>query len=166
MPITSSQITEDSQQADGRRWITELHTDSINREWPINYLAAASTDAVAVMNARVSSVNDRLIDSEIAEYLRKIENGENVIGLTYTETTQKYRALQFLLWAKERIKEKDFDSLQYAYLVTDPYTEAQINILLEGTEFAGKADKVKIWADKLRDMKTAMTDAELAAEDV
>lgn len=166
MPIVSSQITEDSQQADGRRWITEEHTAGTGKMYRVTYLAESGTDINSVMSARVSGINQSLIDTEISKYLDKIENGENVIDLEYPETTQAYRALQFLLWGKEQIKTKNFDSLKWAYLVTDPYTESQINGLMEGTIFENKADKIQAWVEKIRDMKLAMVDAETAAGEV
>ena len=166
MPITSSQITEDSQQADARRWITEEHTDSTGKIWPVSYLATATADIEAIMNARVAHVDARLMAHEISEYLHRIENGENVIGATYTETTQTYRALKFLEWAKQMIANENFQALRFAHLVTDPYSETQINTLLAGTQFEGKADKIKILVDKFREMAVSMDASIIAGENV
>ena len=110
MPITSSQISEDSQQADGRRWVTEEHTSGTGKTYRVVYLAESESDIAVVMVARVSGIDQSLIDTEILKYLNRIEQGLNVIGLTYTETAQKFRVLQFLLWAKDRIKEKNFET--------------------------------------------------------
>ena len=52
--IIASEIIEDSPQVDGRRYITELHTDSVKGELRFTYLAGAATDANAVMAARVT----------------------------------------------------------------------------------------------------------------
>jgi len=44
MPIVSSEILEDSQQADGRRLITEKHTDSNGVDHKIVYIVNAGVD--------------------------------------------------------------------------------------------------------------------------
>lgn len=166
MPITSSEIIEDSEQADGRRRITEKHTAATGKEYLVSYLAESTTDESAVMAARVSGINQSLKDTEVAKYINRIENGLNVIGETYSETTQKYRAYFFLTWAKDMVKDENFQALRYAYLVIDPYTETQINTLMKGTQFEGKADKIKLWVAKIKDMKLAMDDSATAAGEV
>jgi len=166
MPITSSQIIEDSQQADGRRWVTEEHTAGTGKTYKVTYLAEATTDINTVMAARVAGMNQSLIDTEISKYLGRIEDGLNVIGLDYTETTQTYRALQFLKWAKDMVVIKNFQALRFAYLVIDPYTEIQINNLLAGTIFENKADKIKAWVLKIKAMDLAMIDGADAAGEV
>jgi hypothetical protein len=164
MPITISELIEDSLQADGRRWITEQHTAATGKTYRVNYLAESSTDVNPVMIARVPGINQSLIDTEIAKYLDRVEQGLNTVGLPYTETVIQYRVLQFILWLKENVKVRNFDTVQWAYLVTDPHSEAQINGLLVGTEFEGKADVIKLWTAKIKDMKLAMDDAETAGE--
>jgi len=166
MPITSSEIIEDSEQADGRRWVTEEHTAGTGKLYKVTYLAEATTNIVAVMNARVPGIDQSLIDTEISRYLSRIEQGLNVIGETYNETTQAYRAKQFLLWAKDMVQNNTLEPLRYAWKVTKPYTEAQKNVLLDGTAFENKADKIKLWEGKLKDMDTAMTESEAAAGEV
>jgi len=166
MPVTLSQIIEDSEQADGRRWITEEHTASTGQKHRVTYLCPAGVNAETIMNNRVDNIDQQLIETEIAIYLDRIEEGKNVIGLNYVETTQKYRALQFLLWGKEMIQDENFQALRWAYLVIDPYTETQINTLMAGTAFANKADKIKAWVLKIKDMKLAMNDTETAAGEV
>lgn len=166
MPVTSSEIIEDSKQADGRRWITEKHFTSTGQDRLITYLAEAKADAKSIMLKRVSNIDQQLIDQEISQYINKIEKGENVIGLKYTETTQKERASKFLEWAKEKIDEEDFNALRYAHRVIDPYSEKQINGLLAETDYENKADKVKTWVQKIKDMKLAMDESVIAAEEV
>lgn len=165
MPIISSKIIEDSTQGNKRR-ITEQHTDSVGKNHLVSYMCESDFNVTAAMDSRVAHINQQLIDSEIASYIDRIENGLNVIGEAYTETTQKYRALQFLLWAKDMVKQKNFQALQYANLVIDPYSETQINTLLEGTQFENKADKIKTWILKIKDMKSAIDDNAIAAGDV
>ena len=166
MPIVSSQITEDSRQADGRRWITEKHTDSVGKAYQVKYLAESDTDVNVVMSARVSAMDQMLIDTEIAVYLDRIENGLDVIGETYIETVQADRALRFLEWAKELIRNNTLEPLRYAWKVTEPFTETQINNLLSGTAFANKADKIKLWETRLKAMDVEMLAASVAAGEV
>ena len=166
MPITSSQIIEDSAQADGRRWVTEEHTARTGKTYRVTYLAESTTNITTVMNARVPGINQSLIDTEISKYLDRIENGLTVIGETYNETSQTVRALYFLHWAKEMIQNKTLEPLRYAWKVTESYTAAQINNLLSGTQFENKADKIKLWEAKLKTMDTEMTAASVAAEEV
>jgi hypothetical protein len=56
--ITSSRITSDNPQADGRRYITEEHTDDKRGIFTVLYLGAADVDAAAVMAARVAQMNN------------------------------------------------------------------------------------------------------------
>lgn len=66
MPIVSSVIAADDAQADGRRYIREVHTDHLGREHVVLYLAPAVWDAEAVMAARVNGIETGLRDGEIA----------------------------------------------------------------------------------------------------
>ena len=164
--ITSSQIIEDSLQADGRRWVTEQHISAIGNKYSVTYLCEAGVNAETVMDARVPQINQQLKDTEIAVYLNDIENGVNVIGETYNETSQAVRALHFLYWAKDNIQANTLEPLRYAWKVTEPYTIAQINGLLSGTQFENKADKIKLWEAKLKSMDLEMTAASEAAGEV
>ena len=70
--ITSSQIIEDSLQIDGRRYITELHTDNVKGELRFTYLAPHDADANAIMAARVIQYN---ADEIIYTFTVTDENG-------------------------------------------------------------------------------------------
>jgi hypothetical protein len=59
--ITSSQIESDSVQADGRRYITELHFDDKRGVLRFTYLGSSDVDAAAVMAARVLQYNNNEI---------------------------------------------------------------------------------------------------------
>ncbi len=165
MPITTSKIIEDSIQADGRRWITEQHTNSVDEILKVTYLADADLDVMVRMNNRIPNINQQLIDQEINQYLNRIEKGEKVIGLDYPETTREERTINFLEWGKQMIKEENFQALKHVHLVVDPYSEAQINGLLEGTKYENKADKIKSWVLKIDDMNIATDNIVIAAEE-
>lgn len=57
MAITSSTITEDRAQADGRRRIVERHTRDDGPDYFVTYLAPAGDDVSARMAARVADLN-------------------------------------------------------------------------------------------------------------
>lgn len=72
MTISSSVISSDSAQADGRRYIREVHTDHLGREHVVLYLAPASWDAAAVMAARVAGLETGMRDGEIASNIANV----------------------------------------------------------------------------------------------
>lgn len=167
MPIVdSSYFTEPYVQANGRRRVKETHIDQTGKKHQVEYLAKNDTDLNTVLSDRIPGINQSLIDAEISNYLSRISQGLKVIGENYQETTQQFRSLQFLLWAKRGIQNKAFSQLRYAWKVTENYTINQINTLLVGTEFANKADKIKAWESKLKSMDAAMDEAEISAGEV
>lgn len=76
MPIVSSEIVEDAQQATGFRYITERHVDHVGVARLVRYLASPSADAVAIMTARIVALEQRLADAEFARNLALIFSGE------------------------------------------------------------------------------------------
>jgi hypothetical protein len=71
MPITSSTHTLGTVQVDGRRWVTEDHTDNLERHHFVEYLAAVGADYVAIRTGRAAQINLQLADQE----LQNIVNG-------------------------------------------------------------------------------------------
>lgn len=73
MAITSSAIIEDRAQIDGRRWITERHTDNLGIQRFVQYLAEAGADVQAAMSERltqfIADIKKREIDRAIANAL-------------------------------------------------------------------------------------------------
>lgn len=63
MPVTNSSFSLDHAQADGSRWVREIHTlpEGVRE---LRYLLAPGGDAQAIMQGRVASVNDALADAE------------------------------------------------------------------------------------------------------
>lgn len=72
MPIVSSVISDDAAQRDGRRWITELHTDHLGEQYRFAYLGPAGVDANAILSARVSGIAQALIDREVGRNVEEI----------------------------------------------------------------------------------------------
>lgn len=66
MAITSSVVTVEHAQRDGRRWVTEVHSDAQGECVRLSYLGAsnAQTTAQGIANARVTTLNVRLADAE------------------------------------------------------------------------------------------------------
>ena len=66
MPIVSSTHTVGHAQIDGRRYVTELHTDDVGAVLPAEYLAPLGADYVAIRNARAAQINEQLAEAEAA----------------------------------------------------------------------------------------------------
>lgn len=62
MPIVSSVIVTSDMQSDGRHAVRERHTDDHGSTYDVNYMAEVATDETAVMDARVPSLNQMLLD--------------------------------------------------------------------------------------------------------
>ena len=78
MGITSSVIVEDALQAHGQRYVREVHTDHLGREWWYSYAAENKADVNAIMAGRVSHVEAMLKEREIVEIVGKVEEGGTV----------------------------------------------------------------------------------------
>jgi hypothetical protein len=66
MPVVSSSyVAEGHAQADGRVWVRETHTDSAGGVHVFDYLRGPGMDSDAIMAARISQVNDALVQAEI-----------------------------------------------------------------------------------------------------
>jgi len=64
MPIVSSTHTVGHPQVDGRRYVTEVHTDSDGVVHRVEYLASVGADYVAVRDARAVQIADQLAEAE------------------------------------------------------------------------------------------------------
>lgn len=86
MAITASQIIEDRAQVDGRRYVTELHTDHIGKQHRFTFLVPAAFDASAAMSARAVALVAHLADQELALN----ESRALAEGLVFTPPTFVY----------------------------------------------------------------------------
>lgn len=64
MPIVSSTHIAGHEQIDGRRYVTETHTDSGGGVHRVEYLAAVGLNYVAVRDARAVRIADQLAEAE------------------------------------------------------------------------------------------------------
>lgn len=69
MSIVSSTYVVGNAQVDGRRWVTERHTDSASTIHVCEYLADVGTDYAAVMSSRVALLNERLANEDTVRLL-------------------------------------------------------------------------------------------------
>ena len=76
------------------------------------------------------------------------------------------RAYEFVKWVKSCTEQDDLQSIRYAHLVIEQFTVEEIDALLIGTEFAGKATEIKVWEQKLRDLNAAIELSATLAEGV
>lgn len=94
-------IIEDNLQVDGRRHITEQHTDEHGRKHLVNYPAEASTDVQTVMLARVPYLEQDLVNNDIETSLHRLEDGENPLTMEFDYCTAKQAARKMILYAME-----------------------------------------------------------------
>jgi hypothetical protein len=73
MSITSSSVTVEAAQKDGRKWVHETHVDNIGLQWWFDYLTAPGTDVNAVLAARAPVLAQQLVDQEVAANIDMIE---------------------------------------------------------------------------------------------
>lgn len=64
MPVVSSTHSVGPAQADGRRYVTEQHTDDLGAVLVFEYLSAVEADYVAIRTARVAQINEQLAEAE------------------------------------------------------------------------------------------------------
>lgn len=70
MSIVSSQyIADEHAQVDGRRYVTEIHTDSEGVEHRVSYLAPVNADYAAIASARSIALAEQLAEQEAGEVL-------------------------------------------------------------------------------------------------
>lgn len=96
MAIVSSVLIERSPQHDGRFWAAERHTDQLGQTYEFRYLADAATDATAVMNARVPSINAELTAREIAANIAAVlaDGSLAATTLNYSTMAANFAALR------------------------------------------------------------------------
>lgn len=61
---SSTFVLDDHLQANGTRWVTEIHTDAAGIEHRIVYLAPEGADYTAIMNARAAQMDSQLAERE------------------------------------------------------------------------------------------------------
>lgn len=121
MSIVSSNFTVGVAQRDGRKYVTEVHTDNVGIPHIVEYLAMANADFTAIMNARAIIIAAQLINDEIDATLA----ADNAPALKYATLVQlgavfrqRYQALSGLelaklaRWIIKRVQEGTFTDAQ------------------------------------------------------
>lgn len=128
--IVSSEITGNNLQADGRRVITEIHTDSEGGRHRYSYMANIGVDIDAVMTTRVARVESAIKGREIEDF---ISNGADpnytvkfvTVGVLLTKTLKYF------------LQNKSIEAFSIIPLI-DSLTDTQIN-----NRVPGKATKIR-----------------------
>ena len=70
MSITTSNYYVDAHaQADGRKYVREVHVDSTGKEHIINYLASVNADYTSLLNSHKVALESSLAEQEAEELL-------------------------------------------------------------------------------------------------
>ncbi len=96
MTIASSVILSDQAQVDGRRWITERHTDSNTVQYLRTYLAQANDDTNAALAAYAIALESTLEQAEIASNIMDVATNGSLATpvLRFTTAAQNFAALR------------------------------------------------------------------------
>jgi len=94
--IVASVIASVSPQADGRRWIREIHTDLVGLQFERTYLAGALDDLNAALSAYAIILGNNLRDAEIAYNVLTIISVGSLASptLVYSTAAQNFAALR------------------------------------------------------------------------
>lgn len=91
MAIVSSAYVTGPAQRDGRRYVTETHTDSAGGKHLRAYLAAVGADHQAIANARAALVSEEIAQSEFMAVLDS-DGAIVVVHQTMAQFAQRLRA--------------------------------------------------------------------------
>lgn len=69
MAIVQSRIESDAVQADGRRYITEVHVDHVGGRHEFVWMAEPDQDVASILPGRATWLADYLAQQELAENL-------------------------------------------------------------------------------------------------
>lgn len=121
MGIVSSTYTVGVAQVDGRRYVTERHTDANGTVWPVEYGPVPVIDYQATMTARATKLGVQLADNE-AESLWTDGVWRTLTQQTASELATRFRtayqaatdlkAARMAWWIIERINAGNFTDAQ------------------------------------------------------
>lgn len=90
MPIVTSTFSiDDHCQANGTRYVREQHIASFGQVVEVVYRTNDVESCEAVMLARVPQINQQLHDSETEACVQRIFAGENMMTMTFIDTTRQ-----------------------------------------------------------------------------
>ncbi|MEA3478425.1 MAG: hypothetical protein U9R60_09620 [Bacteroidota bacterium] len=88
MAITKSEITDNTLQAHGQRYVVEKHFDHLGREHLVSYATEADKDLKLILLARVKFLDEMLVAQEITEKVTQVENGYPIGGLEFATSEE------------------------------------------------------------------------------
>lgn len=100
MAIVSSTFTAGPAQKDGRRYVTETHTDSAGGKHLRSYLAAVGADHQAIANARAVLVAEEIAQDEFMAVL----DGDVAIVVVHQTLVQLAQRLRAYFLTSERFE--------------------------------------------------------------
>jgi hypothetical protein len=116
MPIVSSTHVVGHAQADGRRYVTERHTDHLGATHEVSYLATVNADYVAIRTARVPLVEATLAENEFLA----------ILNAAIVSPTHQSKA-QFMARLREEYRRRSQAELaQLAYWIIERLNSGQI----------------------------------------
>lgn len=149
----TSQLIIGATQADGRTYITELHTDAIGMVHRVEYLSNAGDDRQAIMVARALQLGEELKVSEVNE----ATDGGNVL------TPVHQTGASFISRWRTRFKGAQGEQLvRMGKWLIQAVTDERITVTqiknafsLNDTQWATLRDKLIVLRDKLDDITKA-----------
>lgn len=106
MPIVSSVIAEINPQRDGRRWVRELHTDHVARQYVRNYLTTALADIDAALAAYAVQLAADIKAAEIGNNIAQITANGSLAGTStvYSTAAENFAALRLAYQTAVRVE--------------------------------------------------------------
>lgn len=124
MSIVSSELTEETAQADGRFWVEERHTDHVAVVHVIRYLAGVGLDVEAVLAARAGTLEIELAQTEINEILQIIfRDGSESVFIPVHATEQN---------AKETVRSAYINATGIDAIMIGDFMSMQSDATLQG----------------------------------
>lgn len=95
MAIVTSVVQSDIEQADGRRAITECHTDQFGKTYLRQYLASADTDPQTLLADHAANVEQQLAQGEITNNVVQAQNygAKGAFLSDYSNLSDSYAAI-------------------------------------------------------------------------
>lgn len=96
MAIATSAVIADQLQADGRRYVTERHTDHLGAHHDVTYLAESGANAQTPLSARAAQIVENLRHAEIQANMAKALSAELTFTFNHSTVAQNRAALREL----------------------------------------------------------------------
>lgn len=138
MPIINSTYIVNPQQIDGRVWVTETHTDHLNKIHKYEYLVNPGVNSEVIMNNRAVELSNEFKTQELNWIEGELLNGRNPFPINSGDFNWNTRieALQYVFSTLLQRPAKDvahlaplLDSVSNEEFLSSGFTLEQINAL-------------------------------------